>query len=83
MMLNWLSCNSVMQNCESNMSLPTLVTLDLTSLLPWPLKGDDIHRKQSTKMKHYKTQQSTGKMRSGLTLPMLSEQAKNKCNWCM
>ena len=42
------------------MSLLMPVTLYLTSLLPWPLKGDDICKQQSTEMKHYRTQQSTG-----------------------
>ena len=81
-MLNWLSCGSIMQNYKSNASLLMLVTLDLTSLLPQPLEGDNICKQQSTEMKHYRIQQSTGKTRSGLTPPMLSEQVKNKCNQC-
>ena len=72
-MLHWLSLNSTScGNSESNMSLLTMVTLDLTSLLPWPLKGDDLHKQQSIETKHYRIQQFTGKMRSGLTPPTLS-----------
>ena len=60
------------------MSLYMPVTLDLTSYSPWPLKEDDSHRQQLTEMKHYKTLQSTGKKKSGLTPHMPSEQVKSK-----
>ena len=44
-------------------------TLAVTQLLypPWPLEEGDSHKQQSIKTKHYRTQQSTGKKKSGLT----------------
>ena len=63
---------------ESNMSLYTPVTLDLTSYLPWPLEEDDLHKQQSSKMKHYRTLQSIGKRKFGLIPHMPYEQVKNK-----
>ena len=63
---------------ESNVSLYTPVTLDSTSYLPWPLEGNDLHKQQSSKTKHYKTPQSTGKKKSGLTPHMPYEQVKSK-----
>ena len=55
-----------------------LVTLDLTSYPPQPLEEDNSHKQQSTKTKHYRTLQSIGKKKSGLTPHMLSKQAKSK-----
>ena len=63
---------------ESNWSLSMLVTLDLTSLSLWPLKGDNLHKQQSIKMKHCRTQLFTRKMRFGLTPLTPFEQVKNK-----
>ena len=60
------------------MSLYMPVTLDLTSYLPWPLEEDDSHKQQSIKMKHYRTLQSIGKKKFGLTPHMPSGQVKSK-----
>ena len=54
------------------------VTLDSTSYLPQPLKEDNLHKQQSTKMKHYRTPQSTGKRKFGLIPHMLYKLAKSK-----
>ena len=54
------------------------MTLDLTSLLPWPLKEDDSHKQQSTATKHYRIQQYIGKKKSGLTPPMPYKPVKSK-----
>ena len=63
---------------ESNASLYTLVTLDLTSYLPQPLKEDDSCKPRSTETKQYRTQQYIEKKRFGPTLPMPYEQVKSK-----
>ena len=63
---------------KSNMSLYMLVTLDLTSYLPRPLKEDNLHKQRSSKMKHYRTLQSIGKRKFGLIPHMPYEQVKNK-----
>ena len=55
-----------------------MVTLDLTSYLPRPLREDDSHKQQSIKTKHYKILQSTGKKKFGLTPHMQLGLAKNK-----
>ena len=55
-----------------------LVTLDSTSYLPWPLKEDDSLKAQLIKTKPYRTPQSTGKKKFGLTPHTLYEQAKSK-----
>ena len=64
--------------CESNTSLYTPVTLDSTSYPPQPLEEDNSPKQQLTKTKHYRTPQSTGKKKSGLTPHTLFKQAKSK-----
>ena len=68
----------VTNSYESNASLYMMVTLDLTSSLPWPLEEDNLCKQQSTTMKRYRTQQYTGKKRSGLTPPTPYEPVKSK-----